>query len=143
MRGKFGGVLELARYKIGDVVWWLILRHNEPVQELSTEDEWMTNHHPKILFERGPYRSLWKLKNALPRVHYCDFTLLTTLITSKLIIEQFQICDISRSRDTGEFSYSNQDGEWMPESCLFDTNVAARNERSRLLRMIKKWINTT
>jgi GR25 family glycosyltransferase involved in LPS biosynthesis len=59
------------------------------------------------------------------------------------VVEQFQICDISRSRDTGEFSYSNQNSEWMPESCLFDTNVAARNERSRLLRMIKKWIDAT
>jgi len=57
------------------------------------------------------------------------------------VIEPFVVCDLIRSKDTGEFFYSNSDNEWMPESCLFDTNVAARREQLRLLRMLKKWLN--
>jgi len=143
MRGRIQSVLELARYKVGDTAWWVVLRPKEAVPEIEEDDKWMTDHHPKVLYERGPYRLVWKSSSTalLPRVHHADFTLLTSLITSRLVIEPFVVCDLIRSKDTGEFFYSNSDNEWMPESCLFDTNVAARREQLRLLRMLKKWLN--
>lgn len=143
MPGKIGSVLELARYKVGDTAWWVVFRSNAAIPTIAEEDIWMTEHHPKALFERGPYKSVWKANSTaqLPRVHHADFVLLTNLVTSKLVIEQFTVCDLIRSKDTGEFFYSNCDNEWMPESYLFDTNIAARKEHARLLRMLKKWLD--
>lgn len=143
MPEKIESVLELARYRIGTTAWWVVLRSNTPIPQINEEDEWMASHHPKALYERGPYKSVWKLNSTaqLPKVHHIDFALLTSLMTSRLVIEEFVVCDITRSRDTGEFFYSNENSEWMPEAYLFDSNVAARREQLRLLRMLKKWTN--
>lgn len=140
MQRKIQSVLELARYKVGDVAWWVVLRYAKEVPVISEEDGWMTEHHPKALYSRGPYKSLWNSNIRLPHVHQSDFLKLVGLMTSKLVTEQFIVCDLVRSRDTGEFFYSNADNEWMPESYLFDTNAAARREQARLLKMMKNWV---
>lgn len=142
MRSKIQSVLELAHYKVGDVAWWVVLRPNTAVSELPKEDEWMAGHHPKVLYKRGPNKALWRASSTaqLPRVHHFDFNLLTTLLTSRLVVEQFVVCDVTRSRDTGEFFYSNSDNEWMPEDSLMDSKQAAYREKLRILRMAKKWV---
>lgn len=134
-------VLELARYKVGDCTWWVTLRHKEPVPTLSGEDEWMTKEdiHPKTLYEHGPYKSKWSLRAKLPRLQHMDFAGIVGLLMSELVVERFDVCDVVRSNDTGEFYYSNRDDEWMPESYLFDTDVAARRERTRVVKMVRRW----
>jgi hypothetical protein len=101
----------------------------------------MVDIHPKTLYEHGPFKKSWPFRAKLPRLQHIDFARTLDVLTNELVIEQFEICEIMRSQDTGEFYYSNSDDEWMPESCLLDTDIAARRECSRILRLIKKWID--
>jgi hypothetical protein len=139
---KMSSVLELAKYKVGDSAWWVTLRHQKEPPELSVESVWMQNCHPKTLYEHGPYKCLWPFRSKLPRLHHSDFTGIVIILTSEFAVEQFDICDIIRSSDTGEFFYSNQNDEWMPEAFLFDTQIAANQERSRILKMMKRWVES-
>jgi hypothetical protein len=139
---KIKSVTELAKYRVGDTVWWVILR---PLQAgltrgLPEHDEWMKKHHPKVLYEWGPGKIVWG-KALLPKLQHVDFGNIVPLLTSKILVDQFPICDILRSRDTGEFFYSNADDEWMPESYLLTTKIAADRERTRILRLFQKWID--
>ena len=132
-------VLELSRYNVGDTAYWVILRGKE-LKPLDDEQKWMEEHHPKVLYDsQGPWRSAWPYRALLPKLHHMDFTEIIALLTSDFVIEEFTIVEVIRSSDTAEFFYSNQDDEWMPESCLFDTDVAARRERSRILKLLQKW----
>ena len=107
--------------------------------DLDEEQTWMTDHHPKVLYERGPYQNLWNSKAKLPKLQHMDFAGVVSLLTSEFRVEPFHIVEIIRSRDTAEFFYSNAEDEWMPESSLFCTDIAARRERNRILRLLKKW----
>jgi hypothetical protein len=141
MTKKITSVLELARYKNGDTVWWVALRYAAPIH-LSDEDEWMLDIHPKTIFS-GPYKAAWQSRSKLPKLHHCDFNIIVQLLCSKLVIEKFKIEQITRSTSTGEFYYANEDEEWMPESCLCDTREAARKERDRIHRLIDRWVKKT
>jgi hypothetical protein len=132
-------VLELARYSVGETVWWIVFRDTNPIPDLSDDDQWMTQHHPKVLYERGPYQRVWNSRAKLPKLQHMDFAGIVSLLTSEFQIESFPIVEIIRSNDTAEFFYSNADDEWMPESCLFCTDIAARRERNRILGLLKKW----
>ena len=132
-------VLELTRYKIGNIPWWVVLR-NHSLEPLPEEQKWMEQSHPKFLYDdQGPYKQAWPFRVALPRLHHADFADLVSLMTADFMVEQFEIIDIIRDRNTAEFFYQNQNDEWMPESCLFDTKAAARKERSRILKLLQKW----
>jgi hypothetical protein len=146
-------VFDIARYKIGSSAWLAVLRH--PDGRISGDNEisghsplndqnlaWMSERHPKILYEVGPFKKNWRSKSRLPRACGENFQMLMTLLTSKFIIEQFQICNIIRSSNTGEFMYSNDEDEWVHESALFDTRIAAENEHARIIKMIQKWVNS-
>jgi len=132
-------VLELARYRVGDIAWWITLRPLHPTPELTDDEKWMEKHHPKALYERGPYKDLWDCKARLPKLQHLDFHGIVGLLTTKLIVEKFPVCDIIRSRNTGEFFYANDNDEWIPEEYLLDTKVAADREKTRVLRLIKRW----
>jgi hypothetical protein len=136
---KISSILDLSRYKVGDIVWWVTLRYKNPPSELPKDDTWMLQCHPKTLFERGIYKSVWPFRAKLPRLHQSDFTHLTTILSSEFTVEQFEIFDVVRSKNTGEFFYSNNDDEWMPEASLFDTSIAARREHTRIVKMVKRW----
>lgn len=136
---RINSVLELSRYKVGETVWWVVLRNSDPIPAIPEDDQWMENHHPKALYERGPYQRLWTSKAKLPKLQHMDFGAIVSLLTSEFKVEPFTIVEVVRSRDTAEFFYSNADDEWMPESSLFDTDIAARRERNRILRLLKKW----
>lgn len=136
---KMASVLELAKYKVGGTVWWVTLRYRDPIPELTEEAMWMRNCHPKALYEHGPYKNFWPLRAKLPRLHHVDFTGIVNIITSEFVVERFNICEALRSGDTGEFFYANQDDEWMPETFLFDTQIAARRERTRVIKMMGTW----
>lgn len=139
---KIRNVTELAKYRVGDVAWWIIFRPLQPnlLSELPQNDQWMKRHHPKALYEWGPGKAVWG-KAILPKLQHIDFGNVVGLLTSRMVVEQFPVCDIIRSRDTGEFFYTNPDDEWMPESYLMDTKMAADKERARILRLFKKWID--
>ena len=136
---KIRSVTELARYQVGDVAWWVILRPIETIEPIGPDEAWMTSHHPKALYERGPCRNIWG-KALLPKLQHMDFHHLMILLTSKVLVEQFTVCDIIRSRDTGEFWYENDQNEWMPQSFLLDSKVAADRERLRILKLVTRWV---
>lgn len=140
MSNKIHNVNELSRYKVGEVSWWVVLRPMKMANaSLDQRDQWMIDHHPKALFLRGPCKNVWKQSIRLPQLHHADFAIVTNILTSKVMVEEFMVNDVVRSKDTGEFFYANPDNEWMPESYLFDTKVAARRERTRIVKMIKQW----
>lgn len=139
MPKRIKSVIELARYRVGDTAYWVILRPLESMPQLAEDDKWMENHHPKVLYSRGPAKKLWPYHAKLPRLHHIDFGGIVNLLRSEFVVESFAICDVIRSRDTGEFFYQNSDDEWMPESHLFDTDIAARREKNRVKKMIKRW----
>jgi hypothetical protein len=138
---KIRSVLELARYRVGDVAWWVILRPVRATPDIPDDLKWMQQPsiHPKALFYHGPYRDLWPSKAMLPKLQHMDFATVVNLLTSELKVEAFPICDLVHCRDTGEFFYSNEHDEWMPEPFLLDTKIAADREKTRILRLIKRW----
>ena len=137
-------VLELGRYHIGDIAWWVAIRYvKEPsieMEELPEDMQWMLECHPKELYTRGPYKKHWSKNQKLPKLHHMDFMGIVPLLTSDLMVEQFNINQIVRSNQTGEFYYGNDNDEWMPQSNLFDTQVAASRERTRIIKMLQRWM---
>jgi hypothetical protein len=139
MKRKIQSVLQLARYQVGDSAFWVSLRPQNANPEIPEESHWMLDCHPKTLYEQGPLKKFWPRNMKLPKLHHQDFDQIMNLLRSDLIVEEFLVADLIRSRSTGEFIYSNPDCEWMPETLLFDTIVAARRERSRIAKMLKRW----
>jgi hypothetical protein len=142
MSRKIKSVLELARYKVGDVAWWVVIR-SKPEPEISEQNKWMTQEHihPKTLYRGGPFEPLWGRKAILPKLQHQDFNTIVGLLTATMAVEPFTICDLVRSRDTGEFFYENERNEWMPEAQLLDTKIAAEREKTRIRRLLRKWID--
>lgn len=146
-------VLDIARYKIGNSAWWAVFRHvdgrvsgnNEISGHISLADQtlsWMEHRHPRILYEFGPFKQDWQHKAKLPKLCAENFRSLMTLLTSEFIVQEFQVCDIIRSLETGEFLYSNDNDEWAHESALFDTRIAAEKEHQRIMKMTQKWVTS-
>jgi hypothetical protein len=138
-RKRVKSVLELGRYQIGDSAYWVTFRRLKSVPDIPEKFEWMLECHPKVIYERGPYKKLWDNKKKLPKLHHEDFNVVVSLLQFTMVIEEFQITDIIRSNNTGEYYYSNSDDEWMPESNLFDSMTAARREKNRIAKMINNW----
>lgn len=137
---KVRSVLELSKYKIGDVAYWVVLRPNVlDDYELKADDKWMTGYHPKVLFERGYSKTWSSSKGKVPSLHAHDFCAIVGLLTSKMIVDSYRISHVVRSRNTGEFIYCNNHSEWMPESMLYNTRKLAETECTRIRKLIWKW----
>lgn len=136
---KIKTITELARYRITDTPYRVALCAPDDIQELADEDKWMESNHPKFLFTRGPAKAAWPYRKKLPRLNCHDFNLVVGLLRCRVVVAKFQICEIVRCFNTGEFFYCNPDGEWMPESNLFDTDVAAIREGDRIIKMFRNW----
>lgn len=153
--GKIKSVLELSRYKLNDSAYWVVFRRKpddgplgfrpknvltsvvrSEIKGISTDDLLykLAENHPKEI-HKGPPR-------CLPHLNHADFNNFANLINSEIIVEEFVIAEIRRSINTGEFLYMNKLGEWMPEIYLFDTAMAARDEKKRLLKKIHSWIKS-
>jgi hypothetical protein len=135
-------VFTVARYKIDEVVWWVNFVAKDEPSTIAEQDEWIKNHHPKVLFDRGYFKPLWKTTAALPRLEKVDFLSVMHILTCEIVVSEFVVSSIARSHDTGEFFYSNMFAEWMPESFLFDSREAAGKEKKRITSMIRKWCDS-
>ncbi len=128
-------VLQLGRYKVGDTAWTIAITANEP--EVPEEDEWMASEHPRYLYETH-WHKLWPQGVTLPRLEAISFRMIAWLITSKIEITELTIESVTRNY--GEYLYGTENNDdLIPEFALFDSIEAARAERSRILRIIKKW----
>lgn len=132
-------IFTVAKYKLNESLWWINLAGIDEPLEITDNDEWVKNHHPKTLFERGYFKPLWKTRAALPKLEKTDFLSIMHLLTCEFRIDEFIVTSIARSNDTGEFLYSNIYAEWLPESNLFKEKEQAVKEKKRIVAMIKKW----
>lgn len=145
-QSKVKSVLELAKYKPGNALYWIITRPlgKEPV--IKETDAWLFTEsvHPKTPYQYGILKGVWPYKAKLPKLHASDFTLILEIITSEFVIEEFEIAKVVRCPHTGEFIYQNTTGEeWMPESLLFKSKAAAKKECDRIKKLIAKWAAKT
>jgi len=139
MTDRIKSVIELAKFKCSDIVYWVNFRPLvEPCTKITKENEWMMSHHPKVIHERGVSKA-WPRGRQLPKLHEVDFQAVVMLLTSVLMVQQFKIIDVARSTNTGEFFYLNDEEEFMPESYLFETEAAANKELARIKKLINKW----
>ena len=143
---KLKSALELAKYRPGDTLYWIISHPlgREPI--IDENDAWLFTDsvHPKTPYKYGILKGVWTYRDRLPKLHASDFSLVLELITSEFIIEEFKIEQVVRCQQTGEFVYRNTTGEeWMPESLLFDSKAAAKKERERIKKLIVKWAART
>lgn len=140
MQEKMVSILELAKYKVGQVKYWVAFR---PVSlagiQVPEGEEWMAQAHPKVLYDRGLASEAWYFKQPLPRLCAWDFQYVVDILTSEPIAERFEITNIHRCTDTGEFFYANNRDEWMPESYLFNTPQEAMKEKARIKKMFADW----
>ncbi len=139
---KVTSVLQLSKYKIGSVVYWVTLRpvYRDQVT-IQPDNEWMTSEHPKIWFDYDITRK-WKFKTP-PKLCAFDFKYVIEILTSEPIVERFMIRSVARSNRTGEYHYCNDNGEWMPESYLFTDKNAAKKEKAKLKRAFLEWSKKT
>lgn len=137
---KVKSVLELSKYQIGDVLYWVVLR---PIGVaniiIDPENEWLLHVHPKVMFDRGIAIKSWKFKESLPRLCAADFHCAVNILTSEPVAERFEVLELGRSNDTGDYYYQNQHGEWMVECYLFKTAKEARREKIRVKDLFAKW----
>ncbi len=136
---KIKSVIELSPYKEGDILFWVAFRPLAVKFNIKESDKWKRNVHPKIYYERKRAKKLWTVCDNVPKLHAEDFSILMTMLTSIPIVEEFIICDILRSNETGEYYYMNQDEEWMPQSNLFKTENEAEEEKTRILQLVSRW----
>jgi hypothetical protein len=137
---RVSSVIQLAKYPIGSVLYRVVFRPVGIAQvQIPPGEEWMAEVHPKILFERGLANKSWKYRAQLPRLCALDFQYVTELLTSEPIVERFVIQDVDRSLNTGEFYYMNADQDWMPESTLFESALAAKREKIRIKHLFELW----
>ncbi len=128
---KVTSVLQLARYKVGDLVWRL---------DLNTVNA-SCLYEPLYKWDNKQEIAIAKTKiGRLPRIDSQGHNNFVSFAASDLEVVEYTIDTIYRCPKTGEFWYKDLNSEDMPESCLFDTKVAARIERSRLVKIIKEWV---
>lgn len=143
-KSKVKSVLDLGKYKIGQSPYWVVIDHPGYVDyQPEAGDEWVLDHHPKTMYDRK-LSNLWDIsqfgRRAIPKLHSLDFQCVMMIITGKFVVEQYKIENIARSHDTGEYYYMNNEGCWMPQAFLFDSEQAAYKEKNRILGMISKWV---
>ena len=141
---RIKSVLQLARYRVGDKPYWVVLRHlRQPCPCPKEKDLWMCELgvHPKVFFRRGWMQKTWPYKATWPKLHAHDFDNIVNLIVCTLVVEQFEIKAVVRCPHTGNFLYESKNGiEWMPEDCLFADVASAEEERRRIIRLLQTWL---
>lgn len=139
---KITSVVELARYKINDILYWVVLRPAGTHEiNIPCGDEWIANCHPKVLYDRKLASKAWRFRQNVPKLRSLDFQYITELLTSDLVVEEFKVSNITRSPNTGEFYYANGDDEWMPESYLHAKKKSANAERNKIKGLFKIWVD--
>lgn len=149
---KITSVSQLAHFKVKETVWYLRYKSdfeqkfneyidlNGDIHYYDWDFDTPRDLHPKDNFSIFG-KNLWPKGTILPRVPAKDFVLVMKLLTACPYIHKLRVRKIRRSTKTGEFYYRGKGTDWMPESCLFDTEKAAVLEAKRLSRIIKKWLD--
>lgn len=133
-------VTELAKYQVGDFLYRVVFRPiGIPDIILPPEDDWMLQAHPQVLFDYGIADQTWKFQESIPKLCALDFQAVVSILTSEPVVERFEVSDIFRSQDTGEFYYGDSGGDWMPERAVWDDPETARTEKLRIKGLFRQW----
>lgn len=138
---KITSVLELARYKVDETAYRVALIGNDtsktytPLHRHTWQEDGLDDCRRKQLTE------VRQKIGKLPHLCYKDYSILIPFLTADLLVVECKICSVYRCNDTGEFWYIDETDVHMPELYLFDTVVAARRERNRIIKQVKKWID--
>lgn len=135
--------LDLAKWKIGQTVYWVAFEGVDPgAKRVPRRHEWVFKEtvHPKTMYERKMFKGIWDYKAALPKLHAVDFSMFVDLLMGGFYVRPYEITDVVRCPDTGECVYSNNFGEWIPESNLFETKEEAQAERERCKGLVRLWL---
>jgi hypothetical protein len=132
-------ILDLARYKEGQRVWWVVFRADEQ-PEFQRAEEWMKMEHPWMLWRRKIVP--WSLPMRPPRTHPGDTMAIMMLCAQRPKIEAFRITSVERSVHSGEFLYTGPKDMVMPENLLFPTRKAAQKEIARLAKLFTTWTDS-
>lgn len=140
MRQKIKSALELSPHKIGDTLYWINIQQLDHGIKLSQSDEWMfeNENHPKVFYERLKPKS-WRVEGEVPKLHAYDFGTIMHLLCSIPVVQDFEITEVSRNPNTGEYTYKDVENNWMPQSCLFKNEQDAETEKTRILTLIQQW----
>ena len=132
-------ILDLARYRLGQRVYWIVLRSQRD-PNCERLDEQMIDEHPWM---RWRYKMMpWNVPMKPPRTHPADTMMIMMLCLQKPRIEPFRIKNIARSANLGTFVYTGPGGMVMPEGLLFPTKKAARREIARIAKVFTAWTGT-
>lgn len=132
-------LLDLARYKVGQRLYWVVFRVEHP-PEFDRAEDWMKAEHPWMLWRRKIIP--WNVPMRPPRAHPGDTMAILMLCSQKPKIEPFRIVEVRRSADSGTFLYKGPKGIVMPEGLLFPTKAAARREIARIAKVFAAWAGT-
>ena len=127
---------DLAQYRVGQKAYWIVFR-SDGRPDFQRSENWMRDEHPWILWRRKVLP--WDVSMRPPRAHPGDTMIIMMLCNQKPKIEPFQIMDVERSMNSGEFFYTGPRGMRMPEGLLFPSKKAARKEIARMARMFAAW----
>lgn len=132
-------LLDSAKHRIGDTVWFTQLR--QPVDhQLGEQYNDMLYEHPMFIFSRTPLRHIWTSGRALPKLDGESFDSIVMLLTGEIVLRSMVIESIERSENTGEFIYYDDELQvCLPEQVLYLDRRGADRERTRILRMIRDW----
>jgi hypothetical protein len=129
-------LLDLARYRVGQRVFWIVFRFDrEP--EFDRAEDWMKREHPWVLWQHKIVPTAVPMKP--PRTHPGDTFAILMLLGQKPQIEPFRITEVERSPNSGTFLYKGPKGMVMPEGLLFPSKAAASKEVARLAKLFAAW----
>lgn len=132
---------DCGKFAIGSTVWFLVF---EQPNQITVGDDYeiFSVEHPIFLFSRTPIKCMWQTSRALPKLEGDTFDTVMSMITCKLVARTMVVETIEISENTGEFVYcDDQDGIFLPEIVIFKDRNAAMRERTRILNMIKNWVD--
>lgn len=145
---KITSVLELARYKIGETAYRVALISDDAsmhgAQAARTysplyKHTWLDDGCDKG-YKRKQITNLRQKIGKPPHLSYEDYSILIPFLAADLLVVEYNVSLVYRCSDTGEFWYEDENGVKMPELYLFDTIVAARRERNKIVKQIRKWV---
>lgn len=135
-------VLQLARYKRTDKVYWIAMESLLDEPTIGDNDVWLFGEkvHPRVPFQRHAYH--WPYRRQLPKLSANGFVMMTEVLVCRPTVETFTVSSITHCPNTGEFLYFSDEAEdWAPEDCLFPTYDAADAERKRILKLVQEWLS--
>ena len=132
---------DCGKYAIGSNVWYLVFE--QPNQVVVGDDyEQYHREHPIFLFSKTPVKCLWQTSRALPKLEGDTFDTVMSMVTCRLVARTMIVETIEISEVTGEFVYcDDEEGIFLPEIVIFKNRNEAMRERTRILNMIKNWVD--